>query len=68
MQYYNTNALSNPGAKVGTVIKLDKNTEAIIRGKFAHQCAELDLSTPLVPTIMVGKHRQVVECEGIHLV
>ncbi|XVE95448.1 hypothetical protein REPUB_Repub02eG0098200 [Reevesia pubescens] len=65
---YNSMALTKMGSEVGQVIKLDRDTKGVIRGKFARLCVELDLSVPLVFKFLIRKHLQTVEYEGIHLI
>ncbi|XVF27193.1 hypothetical protein REPUB_Repub14bG0086000 [Reevesia pubescens] len=68
MEYYSQFALLRLWALVGRGIKVDRNTEDAIRGRFARLCIEVDLTKALVSLLFIGKHKQVVEYEGLHMV
>ncbi|XVF38342.1 hypothetical protein REPUB_Repub20aG0093200 [Reevesia pubescens] len=68
LEYYDTTALTKMGSHVGKVIRLDRNTEEALRGRFARVCIELDLTKPLISKIKLGKRLQNVEYGGIHLI
>ncbi|CAH9127233.1 unnamed protein product [Cuscuta epithymum] len=54
--------------KVGTPLKLDRTTMSVSRGRFARAAVEVDLLKPLVPYVWVGKRKQAVEYEGLHII
>lgn len=68
VEYYNSLALTRMGSLVGKVIQIDRNTEDAVRGRFARLCVEVDLSKALLPKLVVGKHIQTVEYEGLHMI
>lgn len=53
---------------MGRTIKVDELSLSSIRGKFAKCCVEIDLSAPLVPSLIAFDFAQKVEYEGLHLI
>ena len=49
------------------MLRVDFNTVARTKGRFARICIQLDLEKPLARTIIVGKARLAVIYEGIGL-
>ncbi|XWS18063.1 hypothetical protein CRYUN_Cryun32bG0010300 [Craigia yunnanensis] len=44
---------------IGRVVKVDRNIEEAIKGRFARLCVVIDLSKPLVSKIMVEKYLSI---------
>lgn len=68
LEYYSMVALKRISSKVGKVVKLDRTTQNMMRGSFARVCVELDLTKALCASVIIGKHTQRVEYEGLQLI
>ncbi|XP_055960701.1 uncharacterized protein LOC126667366 [Mercurialis annua] len=68
IQYYHNHVLKAIAKTIGNVIKIDFNTEARERCKFARLAINLDLTKPLFSRIMIDGHIQKVEYEGLPII
>ncbi|KAF7838913.1 zinc ion binding nucleic acid binding protein [Senna tora] len=68
IELYDSKFLSTLGNYIGKVLKIDANTTHQLRGKFARQCVEIDLSKPLLPQYCVHGRARKIEYEGLHLI
>ncbi|CAN0906365.1 hypothetical protein LINGRAHAP2_LOCUS24210 [Linum grandiflorum] len=62
LEYYNDDGLFAIASRIGTPIRIDRQTALVTRGKFARLCVEID---PLLPEIGVDGHWQKIAYEGI---
>uniref|UniRef100_A0A2N9HXU9 CCHC-type domain-containing protein n=1 Tax=Fagus sylvatica TaxID=28930 RepID=A0A2N9HXU9_FAGSY len=67
VEYYHKDSLLHIGSGLGPVLRVDFNTAAGTRGRFARICVQIDLDKPLARTVRVGKTRLAVIYEGIGL-
>ena len=67
VEYYHKDSLLHIKSGLGPVLRVDFNTTAGTRGRFARLCIQLDLDKPLARTIRVGKTKLAVIYEGIEL-
>ncbi len=67
VEYYHKDSLLHIGSGLGPVLRVDFNTAAGTRGRFARICVQIDLDKPLARTVRVGKTRLAVVYEGIGL-
>jgi hypothetical protein len=67
IEYYDSRVLKNIGNKIGSTVKVDKNTVMQERGKYARLCVEVDLTKPLLAMFMIKGRKYNVEYEGLHL-
>ncbi|XP_028803258.1 uncharacterized protein LOC114758373 [Neltuma alba] len=68
VDYYDQGILYVVGNQIGRVLKVDRNTLRQAKGRFARLCVELDLNTPLLPSILInGKEKKIVY-EGLHFI
>ncbi|KAG8373460.1 hypothetical protein BUALT_Bualt11G0026600 [Buddleja alternifolia] len=65
---FNLEVLYQLGSLIGKVVRVDKNTEHSIRGKFARIGIEIELAKPLLQLVCINGQPQVVEYEGLHLI
>lgn len=68
LEFYNDKFLWRVGAKLGSLLKIDRFTSIHCRGQFARICVEIDLSRKLVPSIKVMGAVLRLEYEGLHTV
>lgn len=68
LEFYNDKFLWRVGAKLGSLLKIDRLTSIHCRGQFARICVEIDLSRKLVPSIKVMGAVLRLEYEGLHTV
>ncbi|XP_028794484.1 uncharacterized protein LOC114750111 [Neltuma alba] len=68
MDYYDPGILYVVGSQIGTVLKVDRNTDKRLKGRFARICVQIDLKKPLQPCILVNGKAKKVEYEGLHLI
>ncbi|KAI3931890.1 hypothetical protein MKW98_012300 [Papaver atlanticum] len=68
LEYYDEKVLSDVASKLGKLIKIDKTTELVLRGRFAHFCIEIDTNVALKSMVQIGSIRQRIEYEGISLI
>jgi hypothetical protein len=67
IEYYDSRVLRNIGNKIGSTVKVDKNTVMQEKGKYARLCVEVDLTKPLLAMFMIKERKYNVEYEGLHL-
>ncbi|PNY14274.1 hypothetical protein L195_g010950 [Trifolium pratense] len=67
IEYYDSRILHFIGNRIGTTVKVDKNTLLQERGKYARLCVEVDLSKPLLAMFELKGRHYKVEYEGLHL-
>lgn len=68
LELYDEEILLKMGNSIGHVVKVGATTLAASRGRYVRICVELDLSKPLIPTVIVlGKQRHN-ENEGLRLI
>ncbi|KAK2425036.1 zinc ion binding / nucleic acid binding protein [Trifolium repens] len=67
IEYYDARVLRNIGNKIGSTMKVDKNTLMQERGKYARLCVEVDLTKSLLAMFMIKGRKYNVEYEGLHL-
>ena len=67
VEYYHKDSLLHIGSGLGPVLRVDFNTAAGTRGRFARICVQIDLDKPLARTVRIGKTRLAVIYEGIGL-
>lgn len=66
IELYTEKFLRRAGAKLGTMLKIDKLTSVHSRGQFARICVEIDLTKKLVSKLEVLGHILHLEYEGLH--
>jgi hypothetical protein len=67
VEYYHKDSLFQIGSGLGPVLRVDFNTAAGTRGRFARLCIQVDIDKPLTRTVRVGKTRLAVIYEGVSL-
>jgi NMD protein affecting ribosome stability and mRNA decay len=67
IEYYDSRVLRNIGNKIGSTVKVDKNTVMQEKGKYARLCVEVDLTKPLLAMFMIKERKYNVEYEGLHI-
>ncbi|KAI5337827.1 hypothetical protein L3X38_017098 [Prunus dulcis] len=68
VEWFRPEAMLRIGDLLGTTFKVDSNTVAQVRGKYARVCVEIDLTQPLQAFVQVEDNWYGLEYEGIHLV
>ncbi|CAI0385447.1 unnamed protein product [Linum tenue] len=68
VQYYHSHLLKTIGNSLGRTIRIDYNTEAAQRGKFARIAVELDVSKPLALKFLLNGKWQKILYENIPLI
>ncbi|KAK2456904.1 hypothetical protein QL285_004229 [Trifolium repens] len=61
IEYYDARVLKTIGNKIGSTVKVDKNTLMQERGKYARICVEVDLTKPLLAMFMIKGRKYNVE-------
>ncbi|XP_039036627.1 uncharacterized protein LOC120173595 [Hibiscus syriacus] len=64
-RYYNTMLIRTIANTIGRVIKIDYNTKAGERGKFARVAVVIDLNKPLILCVGIDDFIQQIEYEGL---
>ncbi|KAL4296074.1 hypothetical protein GQ457_12G008940 [Hibiscus cannabinus] len=67
-KYYSKALFRRIAAIVGEVVRVDYNTQAGERGKFARLAVTVDLNKPLVPCIGIDDFIQKLEYDGLNLI
>ncbi|KAL4272787.1 hypothetical protein GQ457_13G012020 [Hibiscus cannabinus] len=67
-KYYSKALFRRIAAIVGDVVKVDYNTKAGERGKFARLVVTVDLNKPLISCVGIDNFVQKLEYEGLHLI
>ncbi|KAI9103524.1 hypothetical protein K1719_023147 [Acacia pycnantha] len=52
--------------EIRRVLKVDKNTMKLTKGRFAKICVQLDLSNPLKPSLMYNRKKRKIKYEELH--
>ena len=65
LHYYHKKIIRLLGNVVGTMLKIDYNTELVTRGKFARIAVEVNLDRPLVLQFLLDGKIQKVEYESL---
>lgn len=68
LESYNDTFLKRLGARLGSMLKIDRLTSIHSRGQFARICVEIDLAKSIVPQVMVRGETLNVEYEGLHTI
>ncbi|KAK4266118.1 hypothetical protein QN277_027087 [Acacia crassicarpa] len=66
LEYYDKEALSWIGDRIGETIKVDINTSNQLRGQFARICVLVDLSKQLMSGFTLDGEDYFLEYEGLH--
>lgn len=67
IEYYDSQVLEFIGNRIGRTLKVDKNTLAQARGKYARLCVEVDLTKPLIAMFELQARHYRIEYEGLHM-
>ncbi|KAL4367762.1 hypothetical protein GQ457_05G027470 [Hibiscus cannabinus] len=67
-QYYTKSIFRMIAGLMGRIIRIDYNTEEGKRGRFARLTVVVDLSKPLVSSIIIDGKRQKIEYEGLPMI
>ncbi|KAL6527507.1 hypothetical protein OROGR_016597 [Orobanche gracilis] len=68
MFYYDKTFLLPIASAIGRPVKIDPNTMAYARGRFARICVEINLDQPVIGKVCVQGHWHKVEYEGLHVI
>ncbi|XP_061354018.1 uncharacterized protein LOC133298705 [Gastrolobium bilobum] len=68
IEFYDEAFFRRIGNWLGKMIKVDSNTNAHVRGRFARICVELDLSQPLKGDYVLEGFTKQIEYEGLGLI
>lgn len=61
IEYYDTLVLKDIGKAIGPVLRIDTHTASKARGRYARMCVQVDVSKPLISTIVIeGLHQPVI--------
>ncbi|XP_058776020.1 uncharacterized protein LOC131650323 [Vicia villosa] len=67
LEYYDARVLEFIGNRIGSTVKVDRNTLSIERGKYARLCVQVDLTKPLLALFAIKGRHYKIEYEGLHL-
>ncbi|XP_028770079.1 uncharacterized protein LOC114727545 [Neltuma alba] len=67
LEYYDKEALTMIGNRIGETIKIDMNTSCQLRGHYAQICVLVDLTKQLMSGFSVDGENYYLEYEGLHL-
>ncbi|XP_058741845.1 uncharacterized protein LOC131614249 [Vicia villosa] len=67
LEYYDARVLAFIGNRIGSMVKVDRNTLKIERGKYARLCVQVDLTKPLLAMFSIKGRHYKIEYEGLHL-
>lgn len=65
IEFYELKVLKEIGQAIGLVLRIDANTAASTRGRYAWLCIQVDLDNPRPRTILIGRFRHDILYEGI---
>ena len=65
IELYEMEVLKEIGKAIGPVLRVDANTAAGTRGRYARLCLQVDLEMPLPRFVLIGRFRQAILYEGI---
>ncbi|XP_030923106.1 uncharacterized protein LOC115949992 [Quercus lobata] len=66
LELYEMEVLKQIGEAIGRVLRIDSHTAMEARGRYARLCIQLDVTKPLINTVLIGRFEQPVVYEGIH--
>ena len=66
MELYELEVLKQVGEAIGKVLRIDSYTAMEARGRYARLCIQLDVTRPLIDTVLIGRFEQPMVYEGIH--
>ena len=66
IEFYALCVLKEIGSAIGPVLRIDLNTAAEARGRYARICVQIDLNKPLVRQILLEGQIQDIQYEGIN--
>ncbi|KAK4281848.1 hypothetical protein QN277_013295 [Acacia crassicarpa] len=66
LEFYDKEALTWIGNRIGETLKIDFNTSCQLRGHYARICVLIDLSKQLMPGFTLAGEDYYVEYEGLH--
>ena len=66
LELYEMEVLKQIGEAIGRVLRIDSHTAMEARGRYARLCIQLDVTKPLINTILIGRFEQPVVYEGLH--
>ncbi|KAK4286166.1 hypothetical protein QN277_002760 [Acacia crassicarpa] len=67
LEYYDREALTIIGDRIGETIKVDLNTSNQLRGRFARICVLVNLKEQLMAGFRIDDEEYALEYEGLHL-
>jgi len=68
VDFYDKGILYVVGNQIGRVLKVDTNTLRQTKGRFARICVEVDLSAPLLLSLMINGKEKKIFYEGLHMI
>lgn len=68
VEYFDKQVLHKIGAKIGKVIKIDRNTESMDRGQYVRFCIEVDITKPLLSKFRLNGRVWKIQYEGLKIV
>nr|POE91809.1 uncharacterized protein CFP56_64217 [Quercus suber] len=66
LELYELEVLKQIGEAIGRVLRIDSHTAMEARGRYARLCIQLDVTKPLINTLLIGRFEQPVVYEGLH--
>ena len=66
MELYKAKVLKQTGEAIGRVLRIDSHIAMEARGRYARLCIQLDITKPLINTVLIGRFEQPVVYEWIH--
>ena len=66
MELYELEVLKQICEAIRKVLRIDSHIAMEARGRYARLCIQLDVTKPLIDTVLIGKFEQPVVYEGIH--
>ncbi|KAK4286585.1 hypothetical protein QN277_003121 [Acacia crassicarpa] len=67
LQYYDEEALTRIGNRIGKTLKVDMNTSCQLRGHFARICVLVELSKQMMQGFLIENEAFYLEYEGLHM-
>ncbi|XP_074289440.1 uncharacterized protein LOC141614592 [Silene latifolia] len=68
VEYFDKGFLTKIGSRIGTVIRIDKNTEMAERGQFTRMSIEVNLEKPLLSKFRLNKKVYHIQYEGLRMI
>ena len=66
LEFYEMEVLKQIGEAIGRVLRIDSHTAMEARGRYARLCIQLDVTKPLINTVLIGRFEQPVVYERLH--